>query len=364
MVIEPAPYSPAGIVPSKAAYSIGWSSVCTARWLTPDVSGTPFGTAQLFSTPSFSSRRSKCRRLAWCSWITKRGAPPLGSPQLDSGIGSGVIELVRIERYAASGPPCDRAVSSRIGSPCSATRASTSCASRWRRPGSSSSSQVRGAATVGRSRPRSEYGAIVVFLPLFWLQSMSTRRVRSVLRMLLTISSGWSASSARASSCATPDTWSEVCVPSSAVYRWMPLLPLVTGTASSPIPEVRSRTSRATSAHSTRLMPSPGSRSNTMRSGLEGSPCASKRHCGTCNSSAACCASHTSVARSPAIGYDLSPSEWWMTPRRTHSGACSARFFSKKAGSGASAVPTPCTQRFRVTGRPATSGTMTAAISA
>ena len=217
IVIDPAPYSPAGIVPSKVAYSMGWSSVCTARWLTPASSGTPFGTAQLFSTPSRSSRRSKCSRRAWCSWITKRGSPSDGRPQLDDGIGSGVTPVFRIERYSASGPSCDAAVITASGSSPDATRSSTSCASRWRRSGSSSSAHVRGAATVGRNRPRREYGAIVVFLPLFWLQSMSTRPPRRVLRMLETISSGWSASRARASSCATCETWSDVWRPSSAV---------------------------------------------------------------------------------------------------------------------------------------------------
>ncbi len=47
-----------------------------------------------------------------------------------------------------------------------------------------------GAATVGRNRPRREYGAIVVLFWLFWLQSMSTRPSRSVFFMLDTISSG------------------------------------------------------------------------------------------------------------------------------------------------------------------------------
>ena len=45
-----------------------------------------------------------------------------------------------------------------------------------------------------------------------------------------------------------------------------------------------------------------------------------------------------------------------MMPRRIHSGACSARFFSKNTWPGASVVPTPSTQRLRVTGRPATCG--------
>ena len=62
----------------------------------------------------------------------------------------------RIEMYSVKGPPCDRSVIACMGSPISATRASTSDASRWRSPGSSSSAHVRGAATVGSSRPRSE----------------------------------------------------------------------------------------------------------------------------------------------------------------------------------------------------------------
>jgi hypothetical protein len=58
------------------------------------------------------------------------------------------------------------------------------------RPGESSSRQVRGAATVGRIRPLSEYGTIVVLLPLFWLQSSSTLPARSVFFMSLTTRSG------------------------------------------------------------------------------------------------------------------------------------------------------------------------------
>lgn len=38
-----------------------------------------------------------------------------------------------------------------------------------------------GAATVGSSRPRIEYGAIVVLLPLFWLQSRNTLPARRLL---------------------------------------------------------------------------------------------------------------------------------------------------------------------------------------
>ena len=58
----PPPYSPAAIVPVNDAYSSGWSSVGTASRLPPGSGGGPLGTAQLFRTPSRSSRRSQCTR--------------------------------------------------------------------------------------------------------------------------------------------------------------------------------------------------------------------------------------------------------------------------------------------------------------
>ncbi|CAH0326101.1 hypothetical protein SRABI128_05164 [Microbacterium sp. Bi128] len=75
---------------------------------------------------------------------------------------------------------------------------------------------MRGAATVGRSRPRSEYGTIVVLAALFWLQSTSTLPVRRVFFMSLTARSGWSASSERASSRAKAEIRSELWDPSRA----------------------------------------------------------------------------------------------------------------------------------------------------
>ncbi len=66
----------------------------------------------------------------------------------------------------------------------------TSSKRSWRRSGSSSSSQVRGAATVGCARPRKEYGEIVVFLPLFWLQSRNTFPPRTAFDMVLVAMSG------------------------------------------------------------------------------------------------------------------------------------------------------------------------------
>src|SRR5699024_5222227 len=92
----PAPYWPLGIRPSKSAYSSGWSSVWTARRLCCGSVGGPFGRAQETSTPSCSSRKSQCRVLAWCSWMTKLRSLPL-EPCL-SGIGSSVCFGSRLLR--------------------------------------------------------------------------------------------------------------------------------------------------------------------------------------------------------------------------------------------------------------------------
>lgn len=142
---------------------------------------------------------------------------------------------------------------------------------------------------------------MVVLAALFWLQSSSTLPSRSVFFMSLTTRSGRSASSERASSRAQSDTSSEVRSPVSAAYRWMPLLPLVTGTDAKPTPSSTSRSRWATSTHCSMLAPVPGSRSSTSRSGRCTSPSAT-RHCGTCSSRAASWASHTSVAASSISG--------------------------------------------------------------
>ena len=190
IVMTPAPYCPFGMTPWKSRYSIGWFSVCTARLFFFVVEGMPLGTAQFTSTPSRSRRTSQCNRVAWCSWMTKRGRSPPGCPGLgDVGMGSGVRSARRLAMYEASGPPraSDSAAS---GSPIRSARSSTSSSRRCRSCGSSSSSQVRGAATQGLARPRSEYGAIVVLLPLFWLQSTNTLPGRAALLMVLTTRSG------------------------------------------------------------------------------------------------------------------------------------------------------------------------------
>ena len=54
----PPPYWPLGMIPSKPPYSTGWSSVIIARRLSFGSRLGPFGTAQLFSTPSISRRKS------------------------------------------------------------------------------------------------------------------------------------------------------------------------------------------------------------------------------------------------------------------------------------------------------------------
>src|SRR3954454_5403928 len=112
MVTCPPPYSPAAMAPANEAYSSGWSSVGTASRLDPVVSGGPFGTAQLLSTPSRSSRRSQCTRSAapgarsrgvWCSWTTKVSWFPAGSGCPAGGTGSAVRAGSRLARYSASG---------------------------------------------------------------------------------------------------------------------------------------------------------------------------------------------------------------------------------------------------------------------
>src|SRR5688572_31916131 len=108
MVTCPPPYSPAAISPEKDAYSSGWSSVGTASRLAPGLVGGPLGTAQLFRTPSRSSRRSQCTRSApprgvWCSWTTNVSSSPTGNGWPAAGTGSAVRRGSRLARYSASG---------------------------------------------------------------------------------------------------------------------------------------------------------------------------------------------------------------------------------------------------------------------
>src|SRR4051794_23294947 len=88
------------MTPSHDRYSSGWSSVCTAMRFSSGTCGMPFGTAQDTATPSRSRRRSQCRRVALCSWTTKRGSSP--SEPDGPGPGSGVAPKSRLARYSAS----------------------------------------------------------------------------------------------------------------------------------------------------------------------------------------------------------------------------------------------------------------------
>src|SRR5487761_1041871 len=86
--------------PAKLMYPRGWSSTWTARWFFLGSAGTPLGTAHETSTPSRSSRKSQCRRRAWCSCTTNRGA--LVSLRGTLAPGSGVFLKSRLASYSAS----------------------------------------------------------------------------------------------------------------------------------------------------------------------------------------------------------------------------------------------------------------------
>src|SRR5436190_20673843 len=88
------------MMPSKSPYSSGWSSTLTARRLSAGLADGPLGTAQDLSTPSISSRRSQCRRVASC--ICTISKPPCLGPALGtSPPGSGVLSNARFARYFA-----------------------------------------------------------------------------------------------------------------------------------------------------------------------------------------------------------------------------------------------------------------------
>src|SRR3954468_10501006 len=106
------------MTPSQVRYSSGWSSVCTAIRFSPGTSGMPFGTAHETATPSRSRRRSQCRRVALCSWTTKRLSLAASAPV---GPGSGEAPKSRLRRYSSSGSPDPRrpaAFALRVGVAC------------------------------------------------------------------------------------------------------------------------------------------------------------------------------------------------------------------------------------------------------
>src|SRR3954466_15081455 len=59
----------------------------------------PFGTAHERRTPSCSRRRSQCRRVALCSWMTKRGSSAVS---VEPPAGSGVPLKSRFRSYSRS----------------------------------------------------------------------------------------------------------------------------------------------------------------------------------------------------------------------------------------------------------------------
>src|SRR4051794_29606198 len=65
------------MTPSKSPQAMLWSSTAIARRLSRGSMDGPFGTAQDLNVPATSSRKSKCRLVAWCCWMTKRGTPAL-----------------------------------------------------------------------------------------------------------------------------------------------------------------------------------------------------------------------------------------------------------------------------------------------
>src|SRR5215210_1216017 len=91
--------------PANSRYFSGWSSVCTASRFSSGCAGMPFGSAHDAATPSCSRRRSQCRWLASCSWITNRPLPAalprfaFGAPS--SPEGSGVSSNLRLALYFA-----------------------------------------------------------------------------------------------------------------------------------------------------------------------------------------------------------------------------------------------------------------------
>src|SRR4029077_18930449 len=189
-----------------------------------------------------------CRRLAI---LSSASAPPVAST---SDLGSFCFFL--------------RTGSKR--SPCLATRARTCSDSKTRSLGSpalkhfSTSVHDTGVETVGRWRARSEYTLTVVLYWSFWLQSISTRPVRSSLSCLWTTRSGWRSSNSCASPFDTTFVSTYVTFVLSGTYSCRPFEPEVLAQQSSPCSANRSRSIKPTLQHSTIVAGGPGSRSNTI----------------------------------------------------------------------------------------------------
>ena len=120
MVTAPPPYSPAGIEPAKVAYSSGWSSVGTARWLRSGSRGSPFGAPTTpgrhrvrAGSPNGDSRHgaparrtSVSRPEALADLRVRRGSARASHrPDVSPGSRSGPGGSARVRRHPASVVP-------------------------------------------------------------------------------------------------------------------------------------------------------------------------------------------------------------------------------------------------------------------
>ena len=161
----------------------------------------------------------------------------------------------------------------------------------------------------------------------FWLQSMSTLPRRRDLRMLDTTRSGWPSSRRRPCRGPSADLVPARPARSSGRRAGGPSTHWSSARRPGPAAPSSSAIRAATRQHSTMVVPSPGSRSNTMWSGGAGSVRRRPtRHSGTWNSMVARLAAHTSGgqvadhavvdARRPSLG------RGHRHACRTQSGAC------------------------------------------
>ena len=154
-------------------------------------------------------------------------------------------------------------------SPSTATRSRTSSARNTRSCGdrhASNSAHDTGADTDGTARARNEYGATVVFAGLFCDQSTNTRPGRNARAICHTTSPGDSPANRRATAFAYSDVRDGDDTRTGA-YTCNPFDPDVFTRGDNPSPSNTARTRHATAQHSTTDAGSPGSKSNTTRSG-------------------------------------------------------------------------------------------------
>ena len=140
---------------------------------------------------------------------------------------------------------------------------------------------------------------------LFWLQSSNTLPSRSVFFMSTDHQVGWiglQRSGQFVGDRRRPAS-DELSEPSNGAYRWMPLLPLVTGTEVETHRVAESRATRcATSTHARPAHARAGVEVEHQPVGVAAAVVRPNRHCGTCSSSEASWASQASVAGSLTSG--------------------------------------------------------------